>query len=130
MKNIRNNDENIFNLTYKNMELIKILLELEKEVRNRFDISAVMFGLIFAGGTYLIVSNVPLRKELLGIFIVIMSLLIPYKLVVLISIIERIEEIEDKLSIKKKYKKRQLYLILKIYFVSLLILLIIFTFLY
>ena len=89
-----------------------------------------MFGLIFAGGTYLTVSSIPLRRELLGIFILIMSLLIPYKLGVLISIVKRIEEIEDKLSIKRKYKKRELYLILKIYFVSLLILLIIFTFLY
>lgn len=98
-KNKKETKETIFDKD--NLDLIKILLELEKELRDRTDISSTFFGMIFAGGAYLLLSSTEHRKELLRIFVIIIPIIISHKLIVIHSIIVRIKEIQKKFEMNE-----------------------------
>lgn len=89
--------KNLFNK--KESELIKILLELEKELRDRTDISSGLFGIIFAGGTSLLLNNIEQRRDLLRMFTFLIPIITIHKLIIVHSIISRIKNVESKLKI-------------------------------
>lgn len=92
--------ENLFNNCES--DLIKVLLELEKELRDRTDISSVLFGMIFAGGSFWLSKNIELRIDLFIFFSILIFFIIFHKLTVIYSIIYRIKEIKKKLNLSNK----------------------------
>lgn len=114
--------ENIFDK--KNPDLIKILLELEKELRDRADISSTLFGMIFAGGTFLLLSSIPQRREILEMFIIIMPIIMIYKFSIMYSIVYRIKEIQRKLKINQS---NQIWSFMKFIYIFMSIIIIFFT---
>ncbi|MGL5023949.1 MAG: hypothetical protein ACRC5S_11655 [Cetobacterium sp.] len=90
--------ENLFD-SYES-DLVKVLLELEKELRDRVDISSI--GIIFACGSFWLSKNIELRIDLFRFFSILIFLIIFHKLTVVYSIIYRIKEIKKKLNLSNK----------------------------
>lgn len=80
-------------------DLIKVLLELEKELRDRIDISSTLLGMIFTGSAFLLLNNIEQRRELLRVFTLVIPIIAIHKLIVVRSIISRIKDIESKLKV-------------------------------
>ena len=92
--------ENLFD-SYES-DLVKVLLELEKELRDRTDISSILFGMIFAGGSFWLSKNIELRIDLFRYFSILIFFIGFHKLTVVYSIIYRIKEIKKKLNLSNK----------------------------
>lgn len=99
LKQNKDEYENLFNK--KEFRLTNILLELEKELRDRTDISSTLFGMIFAGGTFLLLSSISQRREILEMFVIIMPIIVIYKFIIIQSIAFRIREIQSELKINQ-----------------------------
>ena len=111
MKKNKSNDnkkkEEILISPFEKQKISEEILKLEKEGRDRLDISSTFIGLLGAGAFAFLTVSIKMRRDILHMFSLLFPFLVFYKSSILLNICHRIEEKEALLGINTKFYKRK-----------------------